>query len=162
MFFRKSEKHDYGGLTFESITKKDIEPLSLVMKRAFDEDARRHEGGEYDSLEGWEKFIRNWYFAKGATAYKILKDGALIGGLNLFIKKDNTNYLGNMFVDTALQDKGLGLIIWQFAEQRFPNTIKWKTETPLFSKRNHHFYVNKCGFKVREITDQYYFEKEMK
>jgi N-acetylglutamate synthase-like GNAT family acetyltransferase len=56
-------------------------------------------------------------------------------------------------VDPDLQDKGNGLIIWKYIEQKFPETKIWKTETPGFSLRNHHFYVNKCGFKVYKIEN---------
>ena len=44
----------------------------------------------------------------------------------------------------------------------------WRTETPGFSKRNHNFYVNKCGFKIIRIDnpgdfmkESYFMEKEM-
>jgi hypothetical protein len=43
-----------------------------------------------------------------------------------------------------------------------------RTEIPKFSKRNHHFYVNKCGFKIWKIENpkewnegQYLMEKPM-
>jgi N-acetylglutamate synthase-like GNAT family acetyltransferase len=63
------------------------------------------------------------------------------------------NYLGNIFVDPDLQDKGIGLIIWIYIEQKFPSTKIWKTDTPGFSSRNHYFYVNKCGFKIFHINN---------
>ena len=49
------------------------------------------------------------------------------------------------------------------------DAVKWKTETPGFSKRNHNFYINKCGFKLVHIDQpkdleeaNYILEKEMK
>ena len=45
------------------------------------------------------------------------------------------------------------LIIWNYIEQKYPQTKKWITDTPGFSYRNHHFYVNKCGFKIFHIND---------
>jgi hypothetical protein len=45
----------------------------------------------------------------------------------------------------------------------------WRTETPGFSKRNHYFYVNKCGFEIIKIENlkdkydaMYILEKQMK
>ena len=45
----------------------------------------------------------------------------------------------------------------------------WNTETPIFSSRNHNFYVNKCGFHIVKIDDpknrlegQYKMQKAMK
>ena len=172
MFFcKKASKEIFEGLTFENITKKDIMPLTAIMKRAFDEDYRLHFGKGTGGPDGYDngEFIRKWYFHKGVKAYKISKDGVLIGAIALWINKNNVNYLGNVFVDSNLQDKGIGLKIWRFVEQKYPNTLKWKTDTPLFSKRNHHFYINKCGFKLIEITNpddiekgQYILEKDMK
>ena len=32
-----------------------------------------------------------------------------------------------------------------------PETKVWETFTPYFEKRNIHFYLNKCGFKIVEF-----------
>jgi len=32
----------------------------------------------------------------------------------------------------------------------------WETHTPYFEKRNIHFYVNKCGFKIVEFFNPYH------
>ncbi len=39
----------YNGLGFEKMTEKDIAVMARIMKRAFDEDARRHLGEECTS-----------------------------------------------------------------------------------------------------------------
>ena len=76
--------------------------------------------------------------------------------------------MGNVFVDPDLQNKGIGLMIWKYIEQKYPNTKIWRTDTPGFSTRNHYFYVNKCGFKIYKINDpkdrkssSYLLEKKM-
>ncbi|GAA0071155.1 hypothetical protein UT300003_26790 [Clostridium sardiniense] len=58
--------------------------------------------------------------------------------------------------------------MWKYIESKYPNTKKWTTETPGFSKRNHNFYVNKCGFKIVKILnphdlhiETYVLEKEI-
>ena len=38
----------------------------------------------------------------------------------------------------------------------YPETKVWETTTPLFAKRNIHFYVNKCGFKIVEYLSEKY------
>ena len=38
----------------------------------------------------------------------------------------------------------------------YPETKVWETHTPLFEKRNIHFYVNKCGFKIVEYLSEKY------
>jgi len=51
------------------------------------------------------------------------------------------------------RNKGIGKKVWEFIELEFPNTEVWKTETPIFYRRNHNFYVNKCGFHVVKIEN---------
>lgn len=157
-------------LGFEQISEKDVKALTEIMKRAFDEDSKRHLGEDEGGPPGYDngEFLRQWYLNSGAEAYAISKDGVLIGGINVFINENNENYLGNMFVDPLYQDKGFGTAVWKFIEQKYPSTKKWKTETPGFSKRNHYFYVNKCGFKIVRIAnpkdkyeESYILEKEM-
>jgi GNAT superfamily N-acetyltransferase len=145
---------NYEGLVFEKFVKDDVEKLSETFKRAFEEDSRIHEvdaGGPpgYDNGD----FLRHWYLQDAVTAFTIAKDGRLIGGIALWINENKENFLGNVFLDPDYQNKGLGTLIWKFVEQKYPDTIKWHTDTPGFSRRNHAFYVNKCGFKIVKIND---------
>ena len=160
----------FNGLCFAAVTENDVEAMTGIMKRAFDDDAQRHLGEESGGPPGYDNggFIRQWYLNSGAAAYKVLKDGALIGGVNVFVGDSGEYFLGNMFVDPLCQDQGVGTTIWKFIEQKYPDAKKWKTDTPGFSKRNHSFYVNKCGFKVVWIDhprdryeESYILEKEM-
>lgn len=43
------------------------------------------------------------------------------------------------------------MYIWNEIETLYPDTKIWETYTPYFEKRNIHFYVNKCGFRVVEF-----------
>ncbi|MCL2697945.1 MAG: GNAT family N-acetyltransferase [Oscillospiraceae bacterium] len=160
----------YNGFGFEKIVKDDINALTQIMKRAFDEDSRRHLGMEEGGPPGYDNgdFIRKWYFQNNSHAYKVSKGDEIIGAINVFICDDNVNYLGNMFVNPLCQDKGIGTVIWKYIEQKYPETKIWRTETPGFSKRNHNFYINKCGFKLIEIKnpkdkyeESYTLEKKM-
>ena len=160
----------FNGLGFEIMTEHDVNALAPIMKRAFDEDTKRHLGKDSGGPPGYDNgdFIREWYFQDKAKSYKVTKDGVLIGAICVFISENNANYLGNIFIDPLCQDKGLGLIVWHYIEQKYPETKKWSTETPGFSKRNHHFYVNKCGFKITKIKNpkdgdeiSYFMVKEM-
>lgn len=67
-----------------------------------------------------------------------------------------------------MKTRGLGTHIWKYIENLYSDAVKWSTETPGFSKRNHNFYVNKCGFKIVRIEnpkdlmeESYIMEKEM-
>ncbi|HNY13621.1 MAG TPA: GNAT family N-acetyltransferase [Candidatus Wallbacteria bacterium] len=160
----------FSGLQFDNFEEQDVELLAPVMKRAFDEDAKRHLNEEHGGPDGYDdgNFLRKWALHKDSRAFKISKDEKPIGVVILWINKNNENFLGNMFIDADLQDKGLGTAVWKFVESEYPETVIWRTETPGFSKRNHNFYVNKCGFKIVRIDnpgnkyeESYFMEKEM-
>lgn len=146
----------YQGLTFSTIREQDIPALTAIMKRAFDEDTRLHLGREAGGPPGYDdgSFLRRYALDDAATAYQILQNSIVIGGIILWIHADTKeNFLGSLFVDAALENKGVGKVVWDFVEQAYPDTKIWRTETPIFSHRNHHFYVNKCGFHVVRIEN---------
>ncbi len=160
----------FAGLQFRDFTEADVMPFTYIMKRAFDEDARRHLGEESGGPPGYANgdFLRKWALDPGSTAYAIYKESTPIGVVIVRINNNLENFLGNIFVDPDYQDQGIGSLIWQFIEQKYPETQVWRTETPGFSKRNHNFYVNKCGFKIVKIEhpgdkyeESYLMEKEM-
>ena len=142
-------------MDFRKFEENDVGLFNQMFKKAFDKDSQIHlerNGGP----PGYENgdFLKEWFLKNNASAYAVYKNGKPIGGVNVFINNQTQeNYLGNIFVDPDLQDKGLGLIIWNFIEKKYPETKKWITDTPGFSYRNHHFYVNKCGFKVYKIEN---------
>jgi hypothetical protein len=161
----------YQDLIFEKIKEEDIRILTPIMKRAFDEDTRIHLGNECGGPPGYDNgdFLRKYALHKDSTAFKISMNGRVIGAIIIWINNStNHNFLGNIFIDVDLQDKGIGKKVWEFVEYEFPDTKVWRTETPIFSHRNHNFYVNKCGFHVIKIENpkdllkgSYIFEKVM-
>ena len=162
---------NFEGLSFRKFEENDVDLFTQMFKKAFDKDSQIHLG-ENGGPPGYDNggFLKKWFLNKDTTAYAVFKDNKPVGAVNVFINNQtNENYLGNIFVDPDLQDKGLGLVIWRFIEQKFPETKIWKTDTPGFSSRNHYFYVNKCGFKIVHINDpknkmesSYCMEKIMK
>lgn len=162
----------FDDLIFETLQKKDIDILTPIMERAFDEDTRIHLNEPKGGPDGYDNgdFLRKFGLHKDSTAYKISQEDKAIGCIILWINKEtNINFLGNIFIDTSVQSKGVGKKIWEFIEQEYPETVKWCTETPGFSRRNHNFYVNKCGFHIVRIEKpmdkydaSYILEKKIK
>ncbi|MCI8865400.1 MAG: GNAT family N-acetyltransferase [Lachnospiraceae bacterium] len=148
-----------------------IGKLTKIMERAFDEDTRIHLGEETGGPDGYNNgvFLRRWGLHKDASSYCISLNGQLIGGVVLWIKENNHNFLGNIFIDPAYENQGIGTKVWNMVEKLYPDTKVWETETPIFSSRNHNFYVNKCGFHIIKIENpknrlegQYKMQKVMK
>ena len=94
---------------------------------------------------------------EGAETYRIICDGRNVGGVILKIdEKTRRNELEILFVLPEEHGKGIGYGAWQEVEALHPETEVWETCTPYFEKRNIHFYVNKCGFKIDEFWCEHF------
>lgn len=95
--------------------------------------------------------------SEGAETYRIMLDGKAVGGVILHIDKETCrNELEILFVLPEAHSKGIGYGAWLAIEALHPETKVWKTCTPYFDKRNIHFYVNKCGFRIDEFWCEYF------
>ena len=95
------------------------------------------------------KTIEECIDAKDSESYRIVLDDKIVGGVILYINKEtNINELAILFVLPDEHSKGIGYGAWLEVEELHPETKVWKTCTPYFDKRNIHFYINKCGFKI--------------
>ena len=89
--------------------------------------------------------------------YRIVCDGKNVGGVILKINEEtHVNELEILFVLPEEHSKGIGYGAWQAVEALHPETEVWETCTPYFEKRNIHFYVNKCGFKIDQFWCEYF------
>lgn len=87
--------------------------------------------------------------AEGAVTLRIICDGRKVGGAVVTINEEtHRNSLDLFFLKVGEEGRGLGHKAWLALEHRYPKTVAWRTYTPYFEKRNIHFYVNKCGFKI--------------
>ncbi|PZM66271.1 GNAT family N-acetyltransferase [Paenibacillus dendritiformis] len=162
------ETHE--NLQFQSILEEDVAGLTEIMTRAFDTDTKQFLGQEKGGPVGYDtgEFIKRWALNSPTQSYKVVLDKKVIGAVIVWINENNENVLECLFIDPFVENRGIGLAIWRYIEQKYPDTKKWITETPGYSKRNHHFYVNKCGFKIVKIKnpmnredESYILEKEM-
>ena len=104
-----------------------------------------------------DKEIEESFNAPGAAIYHILLNGVKIGGTVVCIdEKTQHNSLHLLFINKGKGGKGIGYKAWKAIEEKYPETKVWETHTPYFEKRNIHFYVNKCGFKIVEYTSEKY------
>lgn len=88
-------------------------------------------------------------------ALAVYAEGEKVGDVVVKIdSQTGINWLDLFYVYLDKHGQGLGLQIWQGLEKRYPNTKVWRLITPYFEKRNIHFYVNKCGFKIVEFFNK--------
>ena len=103
------------------------------------------------------KTIENSIDAPGNKAYRIALEGKNVGGVVLKIDEvTHHNHLELLFVAPEEHGKGIGFGAWKEIEALYPETLVWETCTPYFEKRNIHFYVNKCGFKIDQFWCEYF------
>lgn len=101
--------------------------------------------------------IEQSFNATGAVTYWIMADDERVGGAVVVIDEvSGRNSLSFFFISTGQQSQGLGLKAWKAIEKEYPSTKVWETVTPYFEKRNIHFYVNRCGFKIVEFYNKYH------
>lgn len=95
--------------------------------------------------------------AQGAVALRILCDGRNVGGAVVTINEEtHRNTLDLFFLKVGEEGRGLGHMARLAIERHYPRTLSWRTYTPYFEKRNIHFYVNKCGFKIIEFFNSHH------
>lgn len=142
-------------IQLKQLKEEDIDILTPIMKRAFDQDSMMHIG-KLDGPRGYDDgtFLRKYALDELSDAYTVWMDNQIIGAVIVWINTEtNENYLGNIFIDSDVQENGIGLKVWKIIEQYYPETKIWRTDIPLFSKRNHNFYINKCGFYLIKIKN---------
>ena len=65
-----------------------------------------------------------------------------------------------LFIFKEFINKRIGFKAWQLIEATYPEAKIWETHTPYFERRNIHFYVNKCSFKIVEFFHESHWEIE--
>lgn len=101
--------------------------------------------------------LGDFFEAPGAVTYHIMLDGVRVGGVVLTIDTAmQRNSLDLFFVSIGHHGRGIGSKAWRAVESLYPDTVAWETHTPYFEKRNIHFYVNKCGFKIVEFYNAHH------
>lgn len=151
----------------EGICLEEVEDARLLMPlilRAFEAAIIEGVGEMDDSVMLREDLLMRYITEPGMVVYKASIEGQVVGGAILRISSDNRrNVLELLCVDVEQHCRGIGVKMWQSIETLYPDTEVWETETPDFSKRNIHFYVNKCGFHIVEYFNKAHqseFERE--
>ena len=102
------------------------------------------EEGQIISRETIEKSLDE------GEGYRIVLKGRKVGGVVLRTDGERGE-LELLFVAPEVHGRGIGQAAWRAVEALHPEVRVWETVTPYFEKRNIHFYVNKCGFRIVEF-----------
>ena len=149
-------------VTLAPLTAEDREQFILDNQWSFKYGALEEFGERDNSLNDdgeiiSRKTIERCIDDPNSETYRIVLDGRNVGGVILKINNEtHHNELEILFVAPEEHTKGIGYGAWLAVEALHPETEVWKTCTPYFEKRNIHFYVNKCGFKIDEFWCEYF------
>ena len=149
-------------VTLVPLTKNDREQFILDNQWAFKYGALQEFGARDNHIDADGEIISRKTIERSiddpqSETYRIVANGKKVGGLILKINKEtNHNELEILFILPDEHSKGIGYGAWQAVEALHPETKVWETCTPYFEKRNIHFYVNKCGFKIDEFWCEYF------
>ena len=145
-------------IRLEPLRPDDREQFILDNQEAFrygalEEFGRRddhfEEDGEIISRETIETSI------DGGEAYRIMLDGRKVGGA-VIRTGGGRGELELLFVSPREHSRGIGRAAWREVEKLHPEVMVWETVTPYFEKRNIHFYVNRCGFRIVEFFNSHH------
>jgi len=143
-------------VTLLPVKKKDLPILKQELKEAFikglkdsfPEEEDPTAMGPIPSDEDFEHSL----IAVDSIVLQLVQNGERIGGVVLNINNDTQrNEVHFLYTKANAHGKGFGTKAWEAIESAFPETRVWELHTPYFEKRNIHFYVNKCGFKIVEF-----------
>ena len=149
-------------VTLVPLTEDDREQFILDNQLAFKYGALQEFGERDNHIDDngeiiSRKTIERCIDAPNSETYRIVVDGKKVGGLILKIDKEtHRNELEILFTLPDEHSKGIGYGAWLAVEALHPETVVWQTCTPYFDKRNIHFYVNKCGFKIDGFWCEYF------
>ncbi|MEO3944712.1 GNAT family N-acetyltransferase [Gorillibacterium sp. CAU 1737] len=141
----------------------DLPELSTILKDAFNADSQLYLGKD-DGPRGYDdgQLLRRLQTDPGHTAFSLWlngEDGGCVGGIVLKVNEETqVHQLELLFVNPNLHGRGLGAIAWKRVEEHYPNARRWCTETPIYSRRNLHFYINKLGFHAVRLQDPFHDE----
>lgn len=139
-------------VTLERLQESDLAEFARALQEAFTAGAQEAFGQPQDELIPSLEDVYASCQTANAVSYRLLRQGRPVGGAVLIIDdQSGHNSLDFFFISPQAHGRGLGTQAWQAIERAYPQTRVWETHTPYFEKRNIHFYLNKCGFKIVEF-----------
>ena len=150
-------------VTLRVAKKTELNKFKIDLQEAFRISAEKEFGHALDEPIPSDLDFEDTVNYAGAIVYQVLLDENIVGGAIVAIDEvTQHNKLLLFFIATNCHSKGVGYEAWKAIEKNHPKTKVWETTTPYFEKRNIHFYVNKCGFKIVEYFSKYHPDPNQK
>ena len=143
-------------VTLRVVREHELAKFKLDLQESFGVAAQAAFGQSLDEPIPADEDIEESIAAPGSIVYSVLLRDERVGGAIVLIDEVRQhNSLAFFFISTNQHSRGIGHRAWQAIERAHPRTKVWETVTPYFEKRNIHFYVNKCAFKIVEFYNTF-------
>jgi len=139
-------------ITLEPVGPGDVPAFKRRLQDAFTR-AAREAFPDFPEVIPPERDIDESLAAPGAEALQVACGGEPVGGA-IVSGEGAGKTLDFIFVDTEHQGRHLGYAAWRAIEARYPEAERWELVTPYHERRNIHFYVNRCGFRITEYFNE--------
>jgi len=143
----------------------EAEALLKIQREAFLSDLKKYK--DYDTSPAAELLDFFKYKLNHSIHYTIFLNGKIVGGICIVKITDIHYRLFRIFLNPAIQNRGLGSKILTQIEKKFPHVKEWSLDTPKDNTRTRHFY-EKFGykktkeFKVNDRLTLIEYEKKIK
>lgn len=117
----------------------DAHSLHTVQARAFRREAAFY-GIAYVPPPGLDTVAWHERMLTEAHYFKILCDGAIVGGIVLIPRGETCMELRSLFIDEPFQNRGIGAEAVHIVEASYPGVTRWLLATPYRSLDNQRFY----------------------
>jgi ribosomal protein S18 acetylase RimI-like enzyme len=138
-------------IAFKRATVADADELVAVQIAAFHNDALLYPGVEIGGPPGYDSVEHMRMRIQEAECYSMMDAGRIIGGIVAFDMGHGHVHVGQIFIDPAYQNRGIGTQAMRFLEQTYAARL-WTLDTPTWAVRNQHFYEKLGYVRVKEET----------
>lgn len=137
-------------VNFVTAEMKDAGTLRDISLKAFKDDLKKYGAlpPDIDSIEWHTSKVKNGMY------YKIVVDGVIVGGINLYDLGKGHFHLGAIFISPEYQSQGTGSMAIEFIEEKYNEVKIWTLDTPYLNTANHRFYERHGYKKIDEIQPQ--------
>ena len=132
-------------VTLEHVRPEDVDALVAIQKAAFAPLYERYQDEASPYLRGAQE-MRNWLMHRQVRCWKILEDGALCGGVTVFLRPGGEYYLARLFVHPDHQGHGVAAEALRLCEQKYPEARRWTLDFPVDQPANRRCY-EKAGYR---------------
>lgn len=143
-------------IKIKKIEPTEIDLLKNEIKKSFTQGVIDHFGNPSAAPIPSDTDISDTLNNSSCDIFIITANNEPAGGAIIKREADHKYSLELFFIFKDFLNRKIGSAAWLTIEQHYPDAEIWETCTPYFERRNIHFYLHKCGFKIVEFFSEYH------